>query len=54
MEQFLNYVWALLIAYVWNRTHEKLSIASLTQVGSDDQWATWNRRQVTKLSLVTG
>lgn len=54
MEQFLTYLWAVLIAYVWNRAHEKISIASLTQTGSDDQWRTWNTQQITRLSLATG
>jgi len=55
MEQFLSYVWALLIAYVWNRVHERACLASLSarQVGTDDQWHRWNLQGVTKLSLMT-
>lgn len=49
------WIWfyAILIAYVWNQTHERRSIASLRQMGSDDQWETWNTQQITRLSLVS-
>lgn len=53
MEQFLTYLWACLIAYIWNQAHERRQLASMRSLGSDDQWADWNRKAVTKLSLVT-
>jgi hypothetical protein len=55
MEQFLNYLWAILIAYVWNQAHERHCLQALASErrGTDSQWAEWNHKRVTKLSLVT-